>query len=63
MNLSIKKKQTRRPREQTYGCQEGWGEGGRDWEFGVIRGELLHLEWISNEILLYITGNYTCDGT
>ena len=37
------------------------GEGGgseMDWEFGVGRCKLLHLEWISNEILLYNTGNY-----
>ena len=33
------------------------GESGRDWEFGVSRGKLLHLEWISNEILLYSAGN------
>ena len=31
-----------------------------DWEFGVSRyPKLLHLEWISNEVLLYSTGNYT----
>ena len=29
-----------------------------DWEFGVSRCKLLHLEWICNEILLYSTGNY-----
>ena len=29
-----------------------------DWEFGADRGQLLHLEWISNEVLLYSTGNY-----
>jgi len=29
---------------------------GIDWEFGVNRCKLLHLEWISNEILLYSTG-------
>ena len=29
-----------------------------DWEFGVSRFKLLHLEWISNEVLLYSTGNY-----
>ena len=29
-----------------------------DWEFGVNRCKLLHLEWISNEILLYSTVNY-----
>ena len=34
------------------------GEGsGMDWEFGVGRCKLLHLEWISNEVLLYNTGN------
>jgi len=34
-----------------------------DWESGVNKCKLLHLEWISNEILLYSTGNYlvTCD--
>ena len=30
---------------------------GMDWEFGVNRCKQLHLEWISNEILLYSTGN------
>ena len=29
-----------------------------DSEFGVSRYELLHLKWISNEVLLYSTGNY-----
>ena len=29
-----------------------------DWEFGVSKCKLLHLEWISNDILLYNTGNY-----
>ena len=31
---------------------------GMDWEFGVSRCKLLHLEWIINEILLYSSGNY-----
>ena len=37
-----------------------WEEGryGMDGEFGVSRGKLLHLEWISNEVLPYSTGNY-----
>ena len=44
--------------EQACGCQ-GRGRGrGMDWEFGVGRCKLLHLEWISNEVLLYSTGNY-----
>ena len=29
-----------------------------DWEIGVSRCKLLCLEWISNEVLLYNTGNY-----
>ena len=38
---------------------KGIGEGsGMDWEFGVNRWKLLYLQWISNEILLYSTGNY-----
>ena len=34
------------------------GGSGIDWEFGVSRCKLLHLEWISNEVLLHSTGNY-----
>ena len=29
-----------------------------DREFGVSRGKLLHVKWLSNEVLLYSTGNY-----
>ena len=29
-----------------------------DWEFGVSRCKLLHLERISNEVLLYSTESY-----
>ena len=60
-NLSTKQKQTHRPRDQTCGCQGGWGRGvkrGMDWEFGVGRCKLLHLEWINNKVLMYSTGNY-----
>ena len=57
MNQSTEKKQTHGHGEQTCGCQ-GVGRGsGMDWEFGVSRCELLHLEWISNETLPYSTGN------
>ena len=38
---------------------EGRGRGsGMDREFRVSRCKLLHLEWISNEVLLYNTENY-----
>ena len=55
MNLSTKQKQTHRHREQTCGCQEGWG--GKDWEFGINRCKLLYIEWIDNKVLLYSTGS------
>ena len=56
MNLSTEKKQIHGHGEQICGCQMGVGvgESEMDWEFGVSRCKLLHLEWISNEILLYI---------
>ena len=43
--------------EQTCGCQGGGGGSGLGWEFGVRRCQLWHLEWLSNEVLLYSTGN------
>ena len=46
MNLSKEQKQTQRHGEKDFGFQEGG------------RGKLLHFEWISNEVLLYSTGNY-----
>ena len=44
--------------EQTCGCQGGGGGSGMDWASGVDRCKPLPLEWISNEVLLYGTGNY-----
>ena len=55
MNLSTEKKHGLE--EQTCGCQGGMSGSGMDWESGVKRYKLLHLEWISNKILLYNTGN------
>ena len=54
MNLSTERKETHGHGEQTYGCQGGGGGSGTDWEFGINRCKLLPLEWISNEILLYM---------
>ena len=34
------------------------GVGGMDWEFGVSRCNILHIEWVNNKVLLYSTGNY-----
>ena len=54
-HLSTQQKQTHRHGEQTCACQgEGEREGsGIDREFDIGRCKLLHLEWISNEVLLY----------
>jgi len=59
INLSMERKTNRQTHghgEQT--CQGGGGGNEMDWEFRISRGKLLNLEWISNEILLYSTGNY-----
>ena len=40
-----------------WGCQGGRGWGGLEWEIGVSRGMLLHIEWV-NQDLLHSTGNY-----
>ena len=56
MNLSTEKKQTHGHGEQTCGCQGGGGGSEMDWEFGVSRCKLLHLEWISNDVPLCGTG-------
>ena len=34
------------------------GECGKDWWFGVNTCKLLHLEWISYEVVRCSTGNY-----
>ena len=44
MNLSIEQKQTHGHREQPCGCQEGGEGSGMDWESGMSRCKLLHLE-------------------
>ena len=57
-NLSTAKKQALGRGEHTCGGQGGGGGSGTDWESGVNRCKLYPLEWISNVILLYSTGNY-----
>ena len=58
MNLFTEKKQTYGHGEQTFGYQGGGGNSGMDRQFGVNKCKLLHLDWISNEILLCSTGNH-----
>ena len=57
MNLSTEKKLMGMESRLVVAKGEAGGSG-MDWEFGVNRCKLLPLEWISNEILLYSTGNY-----
>ena len=58
MNLSTKQKQIHRQIEQSCGCQGGRGGEWDGQGVGVGRYKLLHLERISDEILLYSTWNY-----
>ena len=57
MNLSTEKKETHGHGVQTHGLCQGGGRG-MDGEFGVRRCRVLHLEWISDEVLLHSIGNY-----
>ena len=62
MNPSTKQKQTHREEthiEKRLKVARMEGGSGMDWEFGVSRSKLLHLKWISNEVLLYTTWSYT----
>ena len=56
MNLSTEKKLM--DMENRLVIAKGRGGSGMDRETGVSRCKLLHLEWISKEVLLYSTGNY-----
>ena len=47
-----------RHREQTCGCHWRWKGSEMVGVFGVGRCKLLHLEWISNGVLQYSTGNH-----
>ena len=55
--LIYRTERTHRPREQTCGCQGGGGRSRMDWGFEVGKHKLLHLELISNEVLLYSIGS------
>ena len=44
MNLPTEQTQTQGHRKQTCGCQGGGGGKAFDWEFGVSRCKVLHLE-------------------
>ena len=54
-NEPFHRKETHGLGEQTCGCQEGGC--GMDWEFWFSRCKLWQVEWISNEVKLYSTGN------
>ena len=54
MNLSTKRKQTHRHKEQTCSYQGG----GMDWEFGVSKCKLLRIERLNNKVLLFNRGKH-----
>ena len=56
-NEPIYRKETYRHGEQMCGGQGEGVRSGMEWEFGIGRPKLLHLEWIGNEVLLYSTGH------
>ena len=56
-NELTRQKQTHRLREQTYGYQGGRMGEGIVREFGFNMYKLLYLKWITNNHLLYSTGN------
>ena len=58
MNLSTKRIQTHRQKEQTYDCQREEEKGRDGLEFGVGRCKLLYTEWINSKVLLYSTEIY-----
>ena len=58
MNIPAEQTQTHRHGEQTCDCQGGREGSGMDSELGVSICKLLHLESISNEVLLDSIGNY-----
>ena len=57
MNLSTKQKQMMDMGSRLVVAM-GMGGSGMDWEFGTGRCKLFRFKWISNEVLLYGTGNY-----
>ena len=57
-NGSSHRKENHGHGEQIVVAKREGGDSGVDWEPGVNRCRLLPLEWISNEILLYSTGNH-----
>ena len=58
MNLFTKQKQTHRLRKQIYGYQ-GVRQGGINWEIGIDIYTRLYIKQITNQNLLYSTGNST----
>ena len=57
-DLSTETKQSHGLGEQTCHWQRGGRASRMDREFGDFRCKVLHLEWISNDNMLYSTGNY-----
>ena len=57
MNPSTNQKQTTDTEDRLVVAKGVGGGSGMDGEFGASRCKLLHLGWVSNEVLLYSTGD------
>ena len=56
-DLSAKQKQIMDTENILVFARRERGKRGTDREFGVVRCRLLHLEWMGDGVLLYISGN------
>ena len=61
MNISTKQKDSQTQRTDLWLPKGRWGGKGMNWESGVGRGKLLHLEWTNDNDLMYSTGTIFCD--
>ena len=60
MDFSTKWKQAHRLRKNRFMLAKGKrGRREMNWEFGISRCKLLHIEWINNTVLLQSPGSYS----
>ena len=57
MNPSMKQKHGQKEDRLVVVSEEGVGRG-MEWEAGLSRCGLLHMQWLSSKVLLYGTENY-----
>ena len=58
MNLSRKRNRLTDTENRLMVAKGERDEGGKDWECGMSRCNVLHAGWINNKVPLYNAGNY-----